>query len=153
MVDIKQLVHNAVDRVSALAAKKSITLNTTIKEGASIPGNEISLTEAVVAILENAVKYSADNSQIELRMSDQAKQVVIEIQDHGIGMKPDELDHIFERFYRADTARSKTKTSGYGIGLAIAKNIVDLHGGNITVRSKPGKGSTFVISLPKVISE
>jgi two-component system OmpR family sensor kinase len=67
--------------------------------------------------------------------------------DHGIGIKSSDLPHIFDRFYRAETSRSKAGGDGYGLGLAIAKSIVELHGGEISVKSTPGKGSEFVVKL------
>ncbi len=76
--------------------------------------------------------------------------VKIRIQDRGPGIRAKELPYIFDRFYRADSSRSKYGVSGYGLGLAIAKNIIELHQGTITAKSKPGDGSTFNIAIPVV---
>ncbi len=149
---VTDFVLAAVDRVKTPAKHRDITINVSEQVDAVVPGNAASLTEAVVVILDNAIKYSPEKSTVEVRAKQDAKQVSLEIQDHGMGMKASEVAHIFDRFYRADTARSKTKAGGYGIGLAIAKNIIELHGGTISVTSKPKKGSTFIISLPKVFS-
>ena len=76
------------------------------------------------------------------------KFVEIKIIDYGVGIKNEDLPHIFDRFYRADTSRSKNKTNGYGLGLAIAKRIIEMHQGMIIAESRYGKGSTFIVKLP-----
>lgn len=141
------IAENAIGRVLAQAEKKNILIDS--KVGAQkIVGDESSLTEAVVILLDNAIKYSPEKTQVQVTSKKTREGVEIAIKDHGIGIKATELPHIFDRFYRADTARSKQQIHGYGIGLAIAKNIVDLHEGKLDVTSKPGKGSTFAITLP-----
>ena len=111
-------------------------------------GDHLSLREALVTILDNAVKYSLDKSEVNVTAAKKQGNVEIKIADHGIGIKAADQPYIFDRFYRADTARSKHHADGYGLGLAIAKNIVEMHGGRITVSSRPGKGSVFTVALP-----
>ena len=101
-----------------------------------------------MTILDNAIKYSDHKSQIDIEATHDRHAVVLAIRDHGIGIAPTELPHIFERFYRADTARSK-QVQGYGLGLAIAKSIIEAHGGTIAVASEKDKGTTFTIRLPQ----
>ena len=76
------------------------------------------------------------------------KQAVVEVVDRGIGIKKDDIPHIFDRFYRADSSRCKSKVDGFGLGLSIAKSIVDIHKGEIKVKSELGKGSVFKVLLP-----
>src|SRR5690606_18332789 len=97
--------------------------------------------------LDNAVSYTPNEGEITVRTKLDGEHVVIEIEDNGIGIAPDDLPHIFKRFYRADQAR-QAKGAHSGLGLAITQKIVDIHRGKILVDSIPGKGSTFRICLP-----
>ena len=111
-------------------------------------GNKDKLSELFVILLDNAIKYSPKNSLIKIGSKTGKRQVVIKVSDQGLGIEEKDLPHIFERFYRADSARSHFEEGGYGLGLAIAKKIVDEHGGKILVNSIVGKGSEFKIILP-----
>jgi two-component system, OmpR family, sensor histidine kinase CiaH len=146
-VSVVTIMQKAVDQVLPLAEQKNILINTKADDTLAVKGDEASLVEALVILLDNAVKYSPKQSEIVMRGIKHQRGIVIQIKDSGTGIKATELPHIFDRFYRADTARSKQHVNGYGIGLAIAKNIVELHGGKISVQSHPGKGSTFEIHL------
>ena len=99
-------------------------------------------------VLDNAIKYSPEDSQA-VRISIDAKDgwVVIEIEDNGIGIEPEVLTYIWEPFYREDKSRSRD-TGGYGLGLSLCKTIIQAHGGNIDLRSIPGKGTTVSLALP-----
>jgi signal transduction histidine kinase len=148
--DIKPrvLIQQAVSRILPLAEKKGILISSKTSTRSSVMGDEASLTEALVILLDNAIKYSGEHTEVTVQATSDPRQVHIAVSDQGIGIKPAELPHIFERFYRADSARSKQHAEGYGLGLAIAKRIVDTHTGALSVTSKPGKGSTFTIHLP-----
>ncbi len=110
-------------------------------------GDPASLERLFLILLDNAVKYTADGGRIELRLSTDDGFAVTEIRDTGIGIAPEDIAHIFDRFYRADRARSP-ETGGTGLGLAIGRWITDAHGGEIRVQSEPSKGSTFQVRLP-----
>jgi len=144
----KTLVNRAVEQIRPLAEARQLTIQTKLPTGLRIEGDEHSLVEALVIILDNAVKYSSEKSAVHVAAHANGDQVEISVSDEGIGIKPADLKRIFERFYRADSARSKQGTNGYGLGLAIAKDIIDLHGGKIDISSEPGQGSTFTIRLP-----
>lgn len=144
---VKQLLDEALQRVRPLAEQKSIRFEMQADE-LVVAGDANSLVEALVIILDNAIKYSHDDSAVRLKAHGVSGAAEISIVDEGIGMKTAELQRIFERFYRADSARTKEGTNGYGLGLAIAQDILAMHHGNISVRSAPDKGATFTLRLP-----
>lgn len=146
-VPVRQLVEAAIDQASKPAAAKKIKLNSKVND-VQIVGNPQQLTNLIAILLDNAIKYSPSGSLVNINTKKRDKQVVISVSDHGQGIAVADLPHIFERFYRTDTSRSKNTTHGYGLGLAIAKKIADLHHGSIDAKSSPGKGSTFYVRLP-----
>lgn len=105
------------------------------------------LIQALRNLLNNACKYTVSGGTIELKLVTKTRRVLIQVEDNGIGIPPQDLPHIFERFYRVDAVRSR-QTGGFGLGLSIAKQIIVAHGGQITVESSLGKGTKFQISLP-----
>jgi signal transduction histidine kinase len=105
------------------------------------------LSQAVINLLSNALKYTPAGGAVEVRRDEGVSATEIHVTDTGIGIQPHDLPRVFERLYRADDSRSRA-TGGAGIGLSIAKAIVEAHGGTIRAESEPGRGSRFVISLP-----
>jgi signal transduction histidine kinase len=145
--DLKPVAKEAIGRVEKLAASKKITIDDKTKD-LVIKADHYSLTELLVILIDNAIKYSPNGKKIEITSQTNGKSGLISVKDQGIGIKATDLPHIFDRFYRSDTSRSKTQAEGYGLGLAIAKKIADLLDGSIEVKSAPSKGSTFTIVLP-----
>lgn len=113
-------------------------------------GDADQLKQVLVALLDNALKYTPYEGSVALSLSMAEKNALLKVSDTGIGILPSDLPHIFERFYRADPARSRDR-GGSGLGLAIAQSIIQEHGGSIEVVSEPGKGSTFLIKLPMAV--
>ena len=113
-----------------------------------VSGDRDSLVQLLVILLDNAVKYSPPGKTIEVSSQRQGDQVVFSVKDQGAGIERSALDHVFDRFYRADSSRTKANTEGYGLGLSIAKMIADLHEGTITLTSRLDHGTTAVVALP-----
>ncbi|MFN8419003.1 MAG: HAMP domain-containing sensor histidine kinase [Anaerolineae bacterium] len=103
-------------------------------------------------LIDNAIRHTPAGGKIELGVSTSGKEVTLWVKDNGEGIPPDELPRVFDRFYRADRSRQHQKLGGSGLGLSIAKRLVELHGGTIAVSSTPGKGTTFTVSLPYRLS-
>lgn len=139
----------ATTRVVAQAQAKNITVDNLVKP-LQIQADPASLADALVILLDNAIKYSPEGSKITLDSSQNDGQAVVRVVDEGIGIKASDLPHIFDRFYRADTSRTSQNVTGYGLGLPIAQQIVEQHSGLISVTSLPGRGTTFTLSFPVV---
>ncbi len=144
---LNDVVSTAVIVCENSAQEKDITITLTCAPELSARINPALLEQAVVNLLDNAIKYSEQHSDIHVEAARQDEQVVMTVQDFGCGIPREHLSRLFERFYRVDKARSR-KLGGTGLGLAIVKHIVHAHHGTITVESQPGKGSTFSIFLP-----
>jgi two-component system, sensor histidine kinase and response regulator len=148
-ISIMTPISKALESVEALATRKNIAIVSSIRATLSpINGDGISLSEAFVNILGNAIKYSHDGSKIFLQADESENEILISVKDTGIGISREDLPHIFEGFYRGKDAQ--TTATGHGIGLAVSRQIIEAHGGSITVESDLGKGSTFVIRLPAI---
>jgi len=130
------------------ADEKAIQIMLSCEETLSINLNAALIEQAFVNLLDNAIQYSGPGSSIEIEAKQMNAEVAILFRDHGIGIAPEHLPRLFERFYRADPSRSR-KLGGTGLGLAIVKHIVNAHGGRVTVESSPGKGSEFVVHIPR----
>lgn len=145
---LADVIDSAIKKVSPLAKSKQIMIDNKSKK-ASITGDEQSLVELFTILLDNAIKYSPKKTTITLVTKRHTNTVEITIIDQGIGIAEEDIPYIFDRFYRASKSRSKTETGGYGLGLSIAKNIVETHKGTISVNSKLGKGTTFSVCFQK----
>jgi two-component system, OmpR family, sensor histidine kinase CiaH len=143
-----ELIDLARRKVQPLAEKKNIEISYGTVDGA-VQVDKESIIELLVILLDNAIKYSPEKSKIAISANTTNKSALIQVKDQGVGIKASELVHIFDRFYRADTSRSKNRVDGYGLGLPIAKQIVERHHGKIAVASTLGEGSTFTVTLPQ----
>ncbi len=147
-ISLKETAEEAVKKVSTLAKNKSITIIDKVADQ-TIEGNRPALTEMFVIFLDNAIKYSPDLSKIKLSSERTDGSILIHIADEGFGIEGKDIPHLFDRFFRADKSRNKTEAAGYGLGLSIAKQIIERHNGSVNVKSKLGKGTTFTIRLPR----
>lgn len=134
-VDLKEVVLKAVGNFKY---KFNLKLQESI-----VKGNEDSLTDLVMVLLDNAIKYG-NSKKIEIRTKESG---IFEVADHGAGIAQEDMPYIFDRFYRADASRNKAKSESYGLGLSIAKSIVEMHKGSIEVKSKLGQGTTFRVTF------
>lgn len=146
-VTLSEIVPLAIKKVSPLANRKHMIIKSTVDD-VLLTAERQTIVELFVILLDNAIKYSPDGGNVSVWSQKQDGEVSISVKDEGIGIEKTDLPHIFDRFYRADVSRSKTRVSGYGLGLSIAKKIVETHKGRIEVKSIPNKGSTFTIYLP-----
>ena len=143
LISLEDALAEAYQKVEPLATNKEITFENSLKNH-QIMGDHQSLTELFVILLENAIKYSPKKSTIKIVMNQEKHFGTVEIIDQGIGIKSSDLPYIFNRFFRSDLSRNKEKVDGYGLGLSIAKRIVEAHGGELEAESKIGKGTTFI---------
>jgi two-component system sensor histidine kinase CiaH len=146
-VRLAEVVKKALKKMKPLADQKQITLHTQVAE-LEIKGVATQIVELLVILIDNAIKYSATNTTIQVQLVAKRRAVCITVVDQGVGIAPVDLPHVFDRFYRVDQSRTKTGVGGHGLGLAIAQRIVQAHHGNITVSSKIGQGTKFVVTLP-----
>src|SRR3990167_11455757 len=144
---ISDVVNKAVSNIKPIAKKKNIMIKTDV-EDRKIKGNKYSLEDLFKILLDNAVKYSQVNTSVSIISKKTDGYIEIEVKDQGIGIDDKDLPRIFERFYRADIARTKNSHDGYGLGLSIAKKIVEIHHGSIGVKSKVKQETTFIVRLP-----
>ena len=142
-------ITKALESVEPLAARKNIEIVTSVSDTLSpVMGDALTLSEAFVNLIGNAIKYSQDGSRIIVQAEEGDHEVLISVKDSGIGISPEDLPRIFEGFYRGKDVQ--TVSAGHGIGLAVSRQIIEAHDGSIAVESELGKGSTFVIRLPAV---
>jgi signal transduction histidine kinase len=132
------------------AKKQTLQYVPNKKHTATLMADTSSLAELFVLLLDNASKYSDKSTTTKIKVDQKADSVIVQVIDQGKGIAESDLPHIFDRFYRADSSRTNDQQHGYGLGLPLAKKIASLHGGDITVASKQGKGSTFTVILPTV---
>ncbi len=145
-VSLAAAIGDAIKKVANLAKRKNIRITCKVGD-ITIEGNKSTLTEACIIFLDNAIKYSPKQTTIAITSEKTDGHVCIHIKDQGMGIREEDIPHLFDRFYRTDKSRTKSDAPGYGLGLAIAKQIVDKHNGSIKVESK-NKGTVFTIKLP-----
>jgi two-component system sensor histidine kinase CiaH len=145
-ITVKDIVETAYERIQPLAEKKQITIVRAVPS-AYVLGNDRSLIELFVILLDNAIKYSPSKTTVAVTSEKADGKIKILVTDEGIGIEEKDIPHIFDRFYRADKSRTQQSIKGYGLGLSIAKKIVENSKGSICVKSTSKKGTTFTLSL------
>ena len=146
VTSLDDVATEAINRVIPLAQAKKISIDATVGKQKAIANADV-LTDVIVILLDNAIKYSPAKSTITVSAKEQGKYVAFQVADIGHGIDPADLPHIFDRFYRADTSRSKTNVEGHGLGLSIAKRSIEAMNGSISAVSEVDKGTTFTIRL------
>ncbi|MHC4557734.1 MAG: sensor histidine kinase [Planctomycetota bacterium] len=145
---LPESITKSLASVANKAKEKSITVTSNVDSSVGqIIGNEFSINEMITNLLFNAVKYTPENKTVHLDAKGHDDHVQIDFTDTGIGIPADELGNVFEEFFRASNAK-KSEKDGTGLGLSIVKQIVERHGGKISVQSQQGQGTTFTVTLP-----
>jgi signal transduction histidine kinase len=145
--ELRDPVASAVDSHSALMDAAGLTLSVDLADGVWVTGDRDRLTQAVGNLISNAARYTPEGGHVTVRLAAEGDQAIVEVADTGIGISSDDLDNVFARFWRADDARDRA-SGGLGIGLSVVKEIVERHGGFVTVKRREGGGSVFAIHLP-----
>ncbi|MEP7324926.1 MAG: HAMP domain-containing sensor histidine kinase, partial [Gemmatimonadota bacterium] len=150
-VDLRDLVGEAVETAGILGEGAGITVNSTLPENPVLLAVDAGrIRQLLLNLVTNAIKYNEAGGTVTLELGDQGAAVVFTVRDSGFGIAAGDLPHVFDRFWRADLARSRTNQhSGFGLGLAISRWIVEAHGGTISVLSRPGRGTVFTVVLPR----
>jgi signal transduction histidine kinase len=149
-MDLNAMIHEVASFLEAGAAKRGITLDLPPQDQpVNIVADARLLDHVVSNLLNNALKYNVDDGLIEVRIDQREDEVQVDVRDTGVGIAPEEIPHVFERFYRANNQDETMRKSGSGLGLAISRAIVEMHGGRIWVVSELGQGSTFSFVLPR----
>ncbi|MEU8168378.1 ATP-binding protein [Micromonospora sp. NPDC049004] len=146
-VALDWVIAEVVDRTRTTASARGVEVTVDGERGLTAYGSDSQLATAVANLVENAINYSGEDTTVRVTLRGDGEHVEVAVADQGIGIAPTDVDRIFERFYRADQARSRS-TGGTGLGLAIVKHIASNHGGRVEVSSTLGGGSTFTLRLP-----
>ncbi|MGP0566959.1 MULTISPECIES: two-component system histidine kinase PnpS [unclassified Nitrospina] len=144
---LRQLLETAIQQCNARALEKNIVIELDCDPELKVALNPPLMEQAVVNLVDNAIKYSGEDTTVRVAAAASHQQVVVSVKDQGRGIESEHLPRLFERFYRVDKARSR-QMGGTGLGLAIVKHIAQAHGGKVSVKSKVGEGSVFHIHLP-----
>ncbi len=146
-LDLGHLAASTAEQMRLLAEEKSILLRSNVATGIFVEGDRSRLQQVIVNLVANAIKYTQEGGEVEVSVRGYGVTAVLEVSDNGAGISAHALPHVFERFYRADKARSRN-SGGAGLGLAIVKAICTAHGAEIRVSSQEGQGSRFNVELP-----
>jgi heavy metal sensor kinase len=147
-IELSALLDSVVETMRPLAEAKGLHLTMGGKEVIQVRGDEVRLRQVFYNLLDNAIKYTPEGGAVAIRLERQPRGAVVTVRDNGIGISPDHLPHVFDRFYRVDKARSREE-GGTGLGLSIAKTIVTAHAGQIDLTSTPGQGTLCTVILPE----
>lgn len=146
-VDMGELSRNVIEKYKTRASDKNISLSLRGDQGfPSIPGDARSLERALIALVDNAIKFSPSGGDVEIRLKAERESLLVMVQDHGIGISPDTQPRIFDRFYHLER-QNNDLFGGIGLGLAIARQVIEQHNGKLGVESAPGKGSLFTMKF------
>ena len=145
--DLGELTSGTTEQMRLLAEDKNIALSCEAEPQVRVEGDRARLKQVIVNLVDNAIKYTPAGGYVGVKVFATNGRAMLEVNDNGVGIPAGALPHIFERFYRADKARSR-QMGGAGLGLSIVKAIITAHGGQVRVESVEGKGSRFFVELP-----
>ncbi len=148
-INLTELLQHLVNQLQPQAVAKELTLIYQPSSSQMIKGNSEQILRLFTNLIENAIHYTPASGQITISVNTSGQWIAVSIKDTGIGISPEQMEHIFDRFWRADTSRSQW-TGGSGLGLAIAQSIAESHGGKISITSQLAFGSCFTVSLPVI---
>jgi two-component system, OmpR family, sensor histidine kinase CiaH len=148
-VDLAELVHDVVDAFAPIAAERGIELTAAAGEDVHVRGDREQLRQVLVILLDNALRYTPTGGRVHVQARQDGSFAVLTVHDTGVGIAQEQVERVFERFFRGDGARNR-QSGGAGLGLAIARELVSQHSGRISVESTEGAGSTFTVRLPLV---
>ena len=150
-VDIEELIETVLKRIKPIAMQRDIELTFISKRSVTAEIDELKISQVITNLVENAVKYNNDGGSVKVVLDADHQYFTVKIIDNGVGIPEEDVDHVFERFYRVDKSRSR-EIGGTGLGLAIAKSAVLMHRGTIDVESKLGVGTTFTVKIPLIVA-
>jgi signal transduction histidine kinase len=145
--DLAELATSTLEQMHLLAEEKSLSVVVSAPHPVFVMGDAARLKQVIVNLLDNAIKYTMPGGTISIIVSATGLQAVLSVNDNGVGIPPDALPHIFERFYRADKVRSRT-IQGAGLGLSIVRAICQAHGGTVEANSQEGISTSLIVKLP-----
>lgn len=148
-IPLQELLQDLVEALEVIADKKAVSLILEKTAPVFVKGNNVQLVELFTNLIQNGIQYTPSGGFISVELSQKEHFAIVSVTDTGIGMTPEDIPHVFERFWQADTSRPQN-VDGLGLGLAIAHDITARHGGKISVRSKVGSGSSFEVRLPSI---
>jgi len=145
-LSVAEPINAAIENLAPLATRKGIQVDFSAGDLPPVNGDSLSLSEVFINVIGNSLKYSPDGTMVTITAQEEEKRIKVSIKDEGIGISLEDLPHIFDGFYRGKSGQETA--AGHGIGLAVARQIVEAHDGTISAESAPGKGTTFIVSLP-----
>lgn len=149
VIDLTELAARVVHRVQSLAEQRQITVQIANSQPGQVLGDPVLLEQAILGLLDNAIKYNHQGGQVNVRTLKQDGQINLEIQDTGRGIAAEHIPHLGERFYRVDKARARS-VGGTGLGFSIAQESAQAHGGQLHIQSDAGQGTTVRLALPMI---
>jgi two-component system sensor histidine kinase SenX3 len=152
VVDLSEVIDEAVSRSRERAARREVSVIVARTVDGHVLGDRWQLADAITNLVQNAISYSDERARVTISLAVDGEHAEVKVSDNGIGIKPEDQERIFERFFRVDYGRSR-ESGGTGLGLSIVRHIAVTHGGDIRVWSRPGQGSTFTLRLPAYLGE
>jgi two-component system, OmpR family, sensor kinase len=149
-LDLGQLAASTAEQMRLLAEEKGILFHSNVAKNVFVKGDRSRLQQVIVNLVANAINYTPEAGEVEVIVRGDGRKAILEVSDNGVGISAEALPHVFERFYRADKARSRN-SGGAGLGLAIVKSVCAAHGAEIKVSSQEGHGSRFTVELPLLV--